>query len=45
MIILSTTVKEWHFSLPAAPVKQPVTRSGHEVNHCRGTGIPLSTQL
>ena len=40
-----TAVKERHFSLPAAPVKQPVTQSGHGVNHPCRKWIPLSSQL
>ena len=40
-----TAVKERHFSLPAAPVKQPVTQLGYGFNHPGGKGIPLSSQL
>ena len=44
-IDLGTVVEEWHFNLSAALAKQPVSRSGHEVNYSSGTGILLSSQL
>ena len=40
-----TAVKERHFSLPAAPVKQLVTRSGHGSTTPAERGFPFHSSF